>query len=237
MMKTTNFFLIFSYLLLINPAYAFKTINHSALQADVQQFVLTKVKKQLHNQQDVRVKVSVRKIDPRLKLKRCDKPLAFELQGQTLKRNNTVKISCHSASTSWSIFTMSTIAQEMYVISAANELPRHHIIGEEDLEPIRHDIYKLRGGYATHKKRLIGQQLRRPVRAGSVIYQHELQRPTLIKKGDSVTVMTKRGALSVIHQGIALGNASKGQRVQVKNKRSSRILQAYVIARGKVEVL
>ncbi len=237
MMKTTNFLLIFCYLIMINPAYALKSISHSALQADVQEFVLTQVEDQLHNKQDINVKVSVRKIDPRLKLKQCDKPLAFELQGQTIKRNNTVKVSCRSDIHPWSIFTMSTITQEMYVISAATELPRHHVISEEDLIPIKQDIHKLRGGYVTKGKILIGQQLRRPARAGSVIYQNQLQAPNIIKKGDKVTIITTRGALSVIHQGFALENASKGERVQVKNKRSSRIIQASVISAGRVEVL
>ncbi len=237
MMKTSNFLLIFCYLIMTNPTYALKSINHGALQADIQEFVLTQVKDKLNKQQDISVKVSVRKIDPRLKLKQCDKPLAFELQGQTIKRNNTVKVSCPSDIAPWSIFSMSTITQEMYVVSAATELPRHHIITKEDLMPLKQDIHKLRGGYATKEKLLIGQQLRRPARAGSVIYQNQLQLPKIIKKGDKVTIVTNRGGLSVIHQGIAMGNASKGERIQVKNNRSSRIIQANVISSGRVEVL
>jgi len=237
MMKTTNFLLTFCYLIVINPSYAFKNIEHSSLQADIQQFVLAQVKSQRHKQKNININVSVRAIDPRLKLKQCAKPLAFELQGQTIKRNNTVKVSCRSKTTPWSIFTMSTITQEVYVIGAATELPRRHIITQEDLIPIKQDIHKLRGGYATKEKILIGQQLRRPARAGSVIYQNQLQLPKIVKKGDKVTIITNRGGLSVIHQGIAMGNASKGERVQVKNKRSSRIIQASVISPGRVEVL
>lgn len=236
-MNVTNFLLILCYLLITSPAYAIKTINHVALQTDVEQFVLKKVMAQINKNQDISVNVSVRKIDPRLKLKQCDEPLAFELQGQNIKRNNTVKISCASTVSPWAIFTTSTITQEMNVISASNELPRHHIITAKDLTTLRQDVNRLRGGYTTRGSDLIGQQLRRPIRAGTVIYQNQLQFPVIIKKGDKVTIVTKRGALSVIHQGIALQDASKGDRVRVKNNGSTRTIQGQAVSAGRVEIL
>jgi flagella basal body P-ring formation protein FlgA len=237
MMNATVFLLIFSYFLMMNPVYAAKTINHRALQANVEKFVLKKVVARLNNNQDISVNVSVRKIDPRLKLNQCDVPLAFELQGQTIKRNTSVKVSCASPVSPWSIFTMSTITQTMNVITASAELPRHHIITADDLTTFKKDIYRLRGGYSVEKLDLIGQQIVRPIRAGKVIYQNQLQLPVIINKGDKVTIVTNRGALSVINQGIALENASKGERVQVKNNGSSRIIQGEAVSTGRVEIL
>jgi flagella basal body P-ring formation protein FlgA len=237
MMNATNFLLIFSYFIIINPAYAVKTIDHRALQANVEQFVLAKVMAQVNKNQDIDVNVSVRKIDPRLNLRQCDVPLAFELKGQTIKRNNSVKVSCTSAISPWSIYTMSTISEEMNVITAGTELPRHHIITAKDLISLKQDVNRLRGGYTTQKLDLIGQQLIRPIRAGTVIYQNQLQLPVIIKKGDKVIIVTTRGALSVIHQGTALQNASKGERVQVKNHGSNRTIQGFALSIGRVEIL
>lgn len=236
-MNVTNFLLIFCCLLITSPAYAIKTINHVALQTDVEQFVLKKVMEKINKSQDISVNVSVRRIDPRLKLRQCDEPLAFELQGQTIKRNNTVKISCASTISPWSIFTMSTITQEMNVISASNELPRHHIITAKDLTTLRQDVNRLRVGYTTKRLDLVGQQLKRPIRAGTVIYQNQLQLPVIIKKGDKVTIVTKRGALSVIHQGIALQDASVGERIRIKNNGSTRTIQGEAVSPGRVEIL
>ena len=132
---------------------------------------------------------------------------------------------------------MSTISEEMNVITAGTELPRHHIITAKDLISLKQDVHRLRGGYTTQKFDLIGQQLIRPIRAGTVIYQNQLQLPVIIKKGDKVTIVTTRGALSVIHQGTALQNASKGERVQVKNYGSNRTIQGFALSVGRVEIL
>jgi flagella basal body P-ring formation protein FlgA len=237
MMNATNYLLIFSYFLMINPAYAAKTINHRALQAQVEQFVFKEVASQVSNNQDITVNVSVRKIDPRLKLNKCDVPMAFELQGQTIKRNTSVKVSCESAISPWSIFTMATITQEMSVITASNELPKRHIITADDLDTSTKDIYRLRGGYSSDASDLIGQQIIRPIRLGSVIYQNQLQLPVIIQKGDKVTIVTKRGSLSVINQGIALHDASKGERIEVQNNGSNRTIQGEAVSTGRVEVL
>ncbi len=236
-MNATNYLLIFSYFLMITPAYAAKTINHHALQANIEQFVLKKVESQLNNNQDITVNVSVRKIDPRLKLNQCDVPLAFELQGQTIKRNTSIKVRCESSISPWSIFTISTITQEMDVITASGELPRRHIITAADLNTSKKDIYRLRGGYSVEESDLIGQQIVRPIRAGTVIYQNQLELPVIIQKGDKVTIVTKRGALSVINQGIALQDAIKGERIRVKNDESNRTIQGEAVSIGRVEVL
>jgi flagella basal body P-ring formation protein FlgA len=236
-MNVSTFLLLFFYLLIASPAYAVKTINHVALQTEVEQFVLKKVMAQISKSQNVSVNVSVRKIDPRLKLKQCDKPLAFELQGQSIKRNNTVKISCASAVSPWAIYTISTITQEMNVISASTELPKHHIISAQDLMTLKQDVNRLRGGYTTKGLDLIGQQVKRPIRAGTVIYRNQLQFPVIIEKGDKVTIVTKRGALSVIHQGIALDDAIKGERVRVKNNGSSRTIQGQAVSAGRIKIL
>jgi flagella basal body P-ring formation protein FlgA len=237
MMNAINFLLIFSYFITINPAYAFETIDHRTIQANVEQFVLEKVMTQVHKGQNVDVNVSVRKIDPRLKLRKCDLPLVFELKGQSIKRNNSVKVSCASSVSPWSIYTMSFISEEMRVVTAGIELPRHHIITANDLVTLKKDVNRLRGGYTTQKIDLIGQQLVRPIRAGTVIYQNQLQLPIIIEKGDKVTIVTNRGALSVIHQGTALQNASKGERVQVKNHGSDRTIQGFAVSTGRVEIL
>jgi flagella basal body P-ring formation protein FlgA len=236
-MNATNFLLIFSYFITVSSASAVETIDHLALQANVEQFVLKKVMAQVNKNQDIDVSVSVRNIDPRLKLRRCDVPLAFELTGQSIKRSNSVKVSCASLISPWSIYTMSTISEEMKVITAGTELPRHHIITAKDLIILKQDIHRLRGGYTTQKLDLIGQQLVRPIRAGAVIYQNQLQLPVIIEKGDKVTIVTTRGALSVIHQGIALQNASKGERIQVKNHGSNRTIQGFAVSIGRVEIL
>ncbi len=235
-MKATNFLLFFCSVLLFNNVNAKEIIDHGELKHQVKQFLQDKLYQQLPKSEYRGVKVHVRSIDQRLRLSKCDKPLTLKLQGQTVKRNNSVKVSCQS-NTPWSMYVGSTVALEMPVIVSRHELPRHHIIEKNDLTSIQQDIYSLRGGYSTRFEDIIGQQLKRPLRSGNVIYNYQLQAPDIIKKGDRVTVIAKRGALSVISQGIALGNASEGENVRIENQKSSRIIQARVVAPGTVEVI
>ncbi len=235
-MKATNFLLFFCSVLLLNNTYAKEIINHSELRDQVKQFLQSKLYQQLPTSDHKGVKVHVRSIDQRLRLSKCDKALTLKLQGQTVKRNNSVKVSCQSI-TPWSMYVGSTVALEKPVIVSRHELPRHHILEKSDLTVVQQDIYSLRGGYSTQFDDVIGQQLKRPLRSGNIVYNYQLQAPDIIKKGDRVTVIAKRGSLSVMSHGIALGNASAGENVRIENQKSSRIIQARVIAPGTVEVI
>ncbi len=87
---------------------------------------------------------------------------------------------------------------------------------------------------------LLGDNFYNRVKQAHVIVstsEPQLYANVIIRKGDKVTVVTKRGALSVIHQGIALQDASKGERVRVKNNGSTRTIQGEAVSAGRVEIL
>ena len=171
-----------------------------------------------------------------LQFPKCDKPLTLSLQGQSIQRNTSVKVSCLGAHP-WSLYLTSTISIKKSVIAVRQELPRHHIVRKDDLVEVKQNVYNLRNGYITSPNLVIGKQLKRALRTGDVIYNYQLQAPDIIKKGDRVTVIAKRGSLAVISPGIALNDASEGERLRVENQRSSRIIHTRAIAPGTAEVL
>jgi len=132
---------------------------------------------------------------------------------------------------------MANIVLKQSIIIAKQELPRHHIIAAEDLTSVVMDIAGLRGGYHTSPSGLLGMQLKRNARSGNVLYNFQLQLPDIIKKGDLVTVLSRRGSLVVSSAGIAMNNGSKGEKIRVENQRSSRIIQGRIIGPGSVEVV
>jgi flagella basal body P-ring formation protein FlgA len=235
-MKVGNF-LIFFYALIVAPyAIADKIMDTEQITQQTIGFLKGALSRQLPTDELAGVKISIRKIDPRLRLEYCDKTLAFKLQSPEIGRNTSVKVSCNR-DRPWSIYVGATIALERPVITVTRELPRKHILTEDDLISLRRDVYSLRGGYSVDANDLIGQELKRALRSGDVVYNYQLQAPDIIKKGDKVTVITRRGSLSVMSDGIAMGDASKGEKVRVENERSSRIIQARVTGPGTVEVL
>lgn len=239
-MKTTNFFCFFSLALLVTLSITSRasTPQHSidTIHKTVEAFIREKLHSQLKSEQRSGLSISVRPIDKRLRLQKCDRDLTLSLQGQAIRQQANVKVSCRG-SVPWSVYVGSKIRLDLPIVVLSKGLPRRHIIEETDLMTVTKDIYSLRNGYVSDPQVLIGQELKRPLKAGDILYRYHLQAPDIIKKGDRVTVVAKRGGLSVISQGIALGNASEGERVRIENERSSRIIQAKAVAAGRVEVL
>jgi len=239
-MKETGFLLFFYMLFSTVPfsvnASDTKTVDTQAIRVKVEQFLKNKMIRQLPEEKLLEVKIHVRNLNSHLRLSPCDNPLTLKLQGQRVQRNTSVKVICNGIKP-WSLYVSSTISLEMPVVSLNRELPRRHVITREDLTTTQQNIYTLRDGYTTDPSNIIGQELKRALRTGDVIYSFHLQAPDIIKKGDRVTMIVRRNGLSVISHGIALGNASEGERVRIENQRSTRIVQAKVVGPGTVEVL
>lgn len=206
------------------------------IKRQVENFLREKIIKHLPKNQHSGVNIHVRNLDQHLRLSKCAKALTLRLQGQTVQPNSSVKVMCEDDKP-WSVYIRSKISLEMPVISLRIGLPRRHVVKERDLITTQRDIYSLRDGYTTNPKNIIGQELKRALKAGDVVYSFHLRAPDIIKKGDRVTMVAKRGGLSVISHGIALTNASKGERIRVENQRSARVIQAKVVGPGTVEVL
>lgn len=243
-MKTTNF-LLFFYMLFLSSIYSgnisaaaseTNNIDTHSIERQVEKFLRERITQRLPENQHSGVKIQIRNIDQRLRLSKCAKELTLTLQGQKIQRTSSVKVMCDD-NTPWSIYVGSTISLELPVVALRSELPRRHIIRESDLMIMQRDIYSLRDGYTTHLDNIVGQELKRALRAGDVVYSFHLQAPDIVKKGDRVTLIAKRGGLSVMSHGIAMASASKGERVRVENQRSARIIQGKVIGPGTVEIL
>ena len=235
-MKACNILLFFWLSLIASTIAVAKNIQIEDIQALTKVFLEKKMYQQLPKEDHNNVVVTIRQINKHLNLTECDKPLTLTTQGQSLQRNTSVKVSCFG-SHPWSIYINSTIAIKKMIFAVKHELSRHHIIEHNDLMKIERDIYTLRGGYSTQANTIVGKQLKRALRSGNIIYNYHLKNPDIIKKGDKITVVIKRGSLSVMNTGIALNDASKGEKLRVKNQRSSRVVHTRVIGPNTVEAL
>ena len=59
----------------------------------------------------------------------------------------------------------------------------------------------------------------------------------MIKRGESVVMTAKSGALQVRIQATALTDGHAGEQISVRNKQSKRVVEARVIGPGKVSVV
>ena len=82
----------------------------------------------------------------------------------------------------------------------------------------------------------IGRIARRPLQAGSLLSSNDLVVQRLIKRGDNVALVSRRGSVEVRIAGRAMGDAGENERVSVENLSSRRIVQGTVDAAGDVIV-
>ena len=175
-------------------------------------------------------------IDSRLKLKQCDRPLTFRAQGNPRSASNvTVKVQCLGV-VRWSLYATARIQRLVDIIVANRALNRGEQLTSSDLRTEQRDINRVGRGFVTSSLEIIGQQLRRPLRAGDPLRASGLEAPQLIAKGDQLVVEAQSGSLKVVVAGTALSNGKLGQQIRVQNSRSERVFKAKVVAAGRVQV-
>lgn len=83
---------------------------------------------------------------------------------------------------------------------------------------------------------LVGQSLRRSLPAMRPLNSSDVILPTLVKKGDLLTVSLQRGSIHLTAQGRALENGAEGQIVKIMNTSSRQVLDAVVTGAQSVTI-
>ena len=86
------------------------------------------------------------------------------------------------------------------------------------------------------KDGLIGMHVVRTVNAGKPIEQEHIDTPPVIKEGDLVNIIARKGALNLSTKGQARTDGRPGDIIQVKNISSNKVVQCRVDGPGVVSV-
>jgi flagella basal body P-ring formation protein FlgA len=90
------------------------------------------------------------------------------------------------------------------------------------------------GPYATED--YVGQELIRSVRSGAVMTPRHVRTPLQVERNDTVTLVFRRGPLTMETTGRSLGEGAEGDRVSVINTTSRKRITGRIIGPGLVEV-
>jgi flagella basal body P-ring formation protein FlgA len=82
----------------------------------------------------------------------------------------------------------------------------------------------------------IGRVARRPLRAGLAVEARDLASAKVIKRDETISVAFEAGGISLVLQARALADASVGERVQVQNLQSKKVIEAIAEAPGRAVV-
>ncbi len=185
---------------------------------------------------DGQYQVSEAQIDNRLRLPACEQNLdIFSQSGAVKPGRNTVGIRCNGTN-GWTIYSTVLIKSFKNVLILTKQLNRNERISLEHLRTESRDIATLQQGYLTDPDDIADKQAIRILAPGTVLTRQHFTEPTLIKRGQRVSIQSGKAGFMISATGVAMTDGSKGQRISVKNISSKRVIQATVENPGVVTV-
>lgn len=223
--------ILFYSIIFPNNAYADIQATHGIEQV-AYEYAIMKAQERFDNPQ-----VEMSKLDSRLRLQSCDKPLtAFGKIVNTGMGNQTVGVKCLSP-VSWTVYVSVKVKVFQNVVVTTKALPTHHILTMNDVKMQPMDLGSLRQGYLEHIDQIIGQELKYTISLGSVIKPQNIRAQKIVHRGEKIVLVAAIGNMRVRMNGTALSNASLGERVRVKNSSSKRVVEGVVEAAGVVKII
>lgn len=165
-----------------------------------------------------------------LRLPRCGGALQVQPTA-----NTTVEVSCPDAG-GWRLFVPVKVRRNQTVLVLTRGIGTGESIAAADISTAQRDAARIAGAVLADPAAAIGRIARRPLPAGTPLSSNDLVAQRLIKRGDSVALVSRRGSVEVRIAGRALGDAGQNERVSVENLSSRRIVQGTVDATGDVIV-
>jgi flagellar basal body P-ring formation protein FlgA len=226
---------IFATPLAVAPAKASDTAEHQPvgqITRAAQEFLEHRIAKTGRQ-----VEPQAGKLDPRLKLARCDLPLqGFLRDGEDIGARTIVGVRCNG-SNPWKVYVPVDLVEMRPVLVARRALPRGHQLTVADLVLEKRDVSRLAGGFVTNGDSVTGQRLKRQLVSGSVLSPSMLETQVVVKRGQSVTLVVRNDRLNIRMAGTALMDGAVDQRIRVENTVSRRIVEGFVRSPEYVEVL
>lgn len=213
----------------LTPALA---AQHQPLSS-IRQAAADYVKSKVADQFDA-PRVEVGSLDPRLKLRACDSPLhAFEKGQSSHNTRFTVAVRCNGPKP-WTLYLPATVHAQVDVLAARGNLPRGTVLKASDLQPISRDIDAMPYGFFQDPDKLVGMETKRFLRAGDLLTPGAVDKPELVRRGASVTVVAEIGSARVVTTAKALESGAMGERIEIENQRSKRVIEAVITGRDQV---
>jgi len=121
------------------------------------------------------------------------------------------------------------------VVTAATTIRRGAIISAADVQVVRQDISRLNDPYPSIRM-VVGLQAIRNIRAGRPLDASNVAPPPVVRKGQAVKILARRGALTISTRGVAIMDGRPGDFIRVKNISSNKLVYCRVDAPGVVSV-
>ena len=169
-------------------------------------------------------------LDSALRLPACAQPLVAQPRAPT-----TGEVCCRDAG-GWRLFVPVKVRRNQTVLILNRGIAAGETLSAADITPAERDVARIAGAALADPAAAVGRVARRTLIAGSLLSANDLVAQRLIRRGDNVSLVSRRGGVEVRVAGKALGDAGENERVSVENLSSRKIVQGMVAASGDVFV-
>jgi len=121
------------------------------------------------------------------------------------------------------------------VAVAAAALHKGDVIADNSVSMQKQDVSNLQKPF-TAKEQLLGMEMARTVNAGTVLEQTHIASPPVIRGGEMVKIVARKGALQLSTSGLAKTDGRLGETIPVKNISSNKMIHGRVDGPGVVSV-
>ena len=166
---------------------------------------------------------------------KCQKPLSIARQSGRRPPVGVVRVSVECPG-DWRTYRVADVSVKVPAVFSRKNLARGGKVAADDLQIVATSWEQLRGHYFTQADELIGRELKRSLKAGKLMDTRVLVPKYLVRKGDSVVIQAGKGGLRISMAGVAMEDGLFEERIRVRNRSSGKVLDAIVLARGKVQV-
>jgi flagella basal body P-ring formation protein FlgA len=211
---------------------AFSTSILESNQNQLNEFIDLDLQVQFPEYPTEDVEFNIKLSNPDMMAKRCDQTLSMKWRNAVKPGSNTLNVSCGSPQ--WQLYIPISVQVFRDVVVSVEPLSRANPIELNQLKTQRLEISKLRLGYFTDISDLKGYLPQRTVKAGHVLTPYILKAPSLIKRGDWVTIISGRKGLTITSTGEAMKDGVFGEQIPIKNVRSDITVRAWVLKKGLV---
>jgi flagella basal body P-ring formation protein FlgA len=175
--------------------------------------------------------------DPRLRLARCERPLTATVPTNGVRSARlTAEVRCEGAQP-WRIYLPVRVTSTRPLVVASRALARDTVLAPGDIRLADGTPGSLPAGALHDLSLAVGRRLRRPADEGQALTASLLVAPTLVRRGQQVSVEAEAGGLKVRVAGVARSEGALGDIIEVENAASGRTVQAVVRSAKSVEVL
>lgn len=169
-------------------------------------------------------------LDSALRLPACGQDLRAQPTG-----TSTVEVSCPDAG-GWRLFVPVKVRRNQTVLILNRGIAAGETLGVADITTAQRDVARIAGAALADPAMAVGRVARRTLSAGSLLSANDLVAQRLIRRGDSVALVSRFGGVEVRVAGKALADAGENERVSVENLSSRKVVQGTVAASGDVFV-